>query len=179
MPELTPQSIPPTDPTKPKAPPKHVPPRRRPPRPPVSPPASPPSLRDGGDDDPLEAAAPPVIDPPSWEDFAVFRETFLVYFTRPKHAAALRGAGELLFEMTLASWGEWPDPPEGWLRGQLRAVVADLRHLEGFLVTLTEAPSPDPYESALHRMSLLMARRIASVAEHIEGRLGTWRGETS
>ena len=83
----------------------------------------------------------------------------------------------MLFEMTLASWGEWPDQPEGLLRGQLRAVVADLRHVEGFLVTLTEAPSPDPYETALHRTALTMAKRIASVAEHIEGKLGTWRGE--
>jgi hypothetical protein len=140
-----------------------------------APPQSPPA--DLEDDDLEIGAGPPVIDPQDWEDFAVFRETFLAYFTRPKHAAALRVVGELLFEMTLASWGEWPDQPEGLLRGQLRAVVADLRHLEGFLVTLTEAPSPDPYEGALHRMSLLMARRLASVAEHIEGKLGTWRGE--
>ena len=151
MPELTPQFTPPSDP----------------PPPPIELP----------EDDLPEAAAPPVIDPPKWEDFAVFRETFLAYFTVPKHAAALRVVGEMLFEMTLASWGEWPDQPEGLLRGQLRAVVADLRHLEGFLVTLTEAPSPDPYEGALHRTALLMSREIASVAEHIEGKLGTWRGE--
>ncbi len=142
---------------------------------PTPPPPSPPA--DLEEEDLPEAAAPPVIDPPKWEDFAVFRETFLAYFTRPKHAAALRVVGEMLFDMTLATWDQWPDQPEGLLRGQLRAVVADLRHLEGFLVTLTEAPSPDPYESALHRMSLLMARRIASVSEHIEGKLGTWRGE--
>ena len=140
------------------------------------PPPSPPA--DLEDDDDLEiAAGPPVIDPPAWENFAVFRETFLAYFTRPKHAAALRVVGEMLFEMTLASWGEWPDQPEGFLRGQLRAVVADLRHLEGFLVTLTEAPSPDPYEGALHRTAMNMSRKLAAVAEHIEGKLGTWRGE--
>ena len=72
-----------------------------------------------------------------------------------------------------------PDSPESWLRGQLRAVVADLRRLESFLVTLTETPSIDPYEGALHRMAVLMSRRIASVAEHIEGKLGTWRVEPS
>ena len=100
MPESTPQSTAASDP------------------PPPSPPA------DIEDDEDLEvAAAPPVIDPPSWEAFPVFRETFLAYFTRPKHAAALRGMGDLLFEMTLASWDEWPDQPEGLIRGQLRAVV--------------------------------------------------------
>ena len=112
-----------------------------------------------------------------WEDFAVFRETFLAYFTLPEHNAALRGVGNLLFEMTLATWGEWPEQPEGWLRGQLRAVVADLRHLEGFLVTLAVTPSADPYETALHRTAVLMSREIASVAEHIDKKLGTWRGE--
>ena len=55
----------------------------------------------------------------------------MAYFTIPKHAAALRGVGEMLFEMTLASWGEWPDQPEGLLRGQLRAVVADHAGVNG------------------------------------------------
>ena len=123
------------------------------------------------------AVGPPDFDPMEWEDFAVFRETFLSYFTLPEHAAALRVVGKLLFDMTLAASDKWPEQPEGWLRGELRAVVADLRHLEGFLVTLAVSPSPDPYEGALHRMAVLMSRKLASVAEHIEGRLGTWRGE--
>jgi hypothetical protein len=114
-----------------------------------------------------------------WEDFAVFRETFLSYFTLPEHNAALRVVGNLLFDMTLAASEKWPDQPEGWLRGELRAVVADLRHLEGFLVTLAVSPSPDPYEGALHRTAVLMSRKIADVADHIEGKLGTWRGEPS
>jgi hypothetical protein len=157
MPELTPQSTPPPPPflfaPAPSA-------------------GSPP-----GDEPPPIPAVPPEVDPAKWEDFPVFRETFLVYFTLPHHNAALRVVGNLLLDMTLASWGDWPDQPEGWLRGQLRAVVADLRHLEGFLVTLTESPSPDPYEGALHRTAVLMSREIASVAEHIEKKLGSWRGE--
>ena len=126
-----------------------------------------------------EAAGPPHFDPMEWEDFAVFRETFLSYFTLPEHNAALRVVGNLLFDMTLAASEKWPDQPEGWLRGELRAVVADLRHLEGFLVTLAVSPSPDPYEGALHRTAVLMSRKIADVADHIEGKLGTWRGEPS
>ena len=130
-------------------------------------------------DDPPVSAAPPEIDPVQWERFPTFRETFLVYFTLPEHNAALRTVGNLLFDMTLATWGEWPDQPEGWLRGQLRAVVADLHHLEGYLVTLAESPPADAYEGHLIRTAVLMSREVASVAEHIEKKLGTWRGEAS
>ena len=126
------------------------------------------------------AAVPAEIDPSRWEDFAVFRETFLVYVSHARYNAALRVVGEMLFEMVLETWGHWPDNPEGYLRGHLRAVVADLRHLEGCLSTLGENPSEDdPYEAALCRTSSLMSAEVGSVAEHIERKLGTWRGEPS
>ena len=48
------------------------------------------------------AVSPPTIDPARWEDFPVFRETFLRWFTDPAHNAALRSVGALLFEMVLA-----------------------------------------------------------------------------
>jgi hypothetical protein len=117
----------------------------------------------------MTATSPPEIDPIAWEDFAVFRETFLVCVTPPKHNATLRAVADLLHETAPAA--EWPEHPGGWLRAQLRAVVADLRHLEGFLVTLAVTPSPDPYEGALHRTAVLMSREIASVAQHIGDKL--------
>src|SRR3954469_25168663 len=76
------------------------------------------------------AAASPAIDPVSWEDFAVFRETFLMYVTPPGYAAALRKVGEMLFTMTLESYNPWPGWPESSTRTELRAAVADLRHLQ-------------------------------------------------
>lgn len=139
---------------------------------PVASPGSPPD-----EEPPPFPAMPPQVDPEHWEDFPVFRETWLVYFTVPKYNAALRIVGKMLLEMTLASWGEWPDQPEGWRRAELRAAVADLRHLEGYLATLGEDPPDDRYESALCRMSVLMSHEVGSVAEHIEDKLGTWRGE--
>ncbi|MBW8879010.1 MAG: hypothetical protein JF614_29060 [Acidobacteria bacterium] len=142
--------------------------------PPAAPPAPPPP--DDEDEPAPPSVAPPEVDPDRWERFPTFRETFLVYFTTPAHNAALRVVGNLLFDMTLAAWGEWPDQPEGWLRGQLRAVVADLRHLEGYLVTLAEAAPADAYEGALCRTAVLMSREVGDVAQNIESKLGTWRG---
>src|SRR5436305_12326496 len=74
------------------------------------------------------AAVPAEIDPSRWEDFAVFRETFLVYVSHARYNAAFRAFGDALYEMVLESWGHWPEQTEGYLRSHLRAVVADLRH---------------------------------------------------
>jgi len=137
----------------------------------------PPSLPD---DDPPAVAPPPEIDPDRWRDFAVFRETFLVYVSHARYNAALRVVGEMLFEMGLETWGHWPEQPEGYLRSHLRAAVADLRHLEGFLSTQGENPPEDePYEAHLCRVAVRMSREVGGVAEHIEKELGPWRGEVS
>jgi hypothetical protein len=101
-----------------------LPPGRRPPTPPPE------------DDDP-PPAIPPVIDPQLFEEFPAFRETFLLYVTDPTANAALRGFGKLLFDGILAAWGDWPDHPEGLFRASLRAVIADLRHVQGALLEWT------------------------------------------
>src|SRR5258708_2904430 len=89
--------------------------------PPTPPPSSPPDL----------AVSPPVIDPERFEDFMTFRETFCVYFPDAIANARLRGFGHLLFEMVLETWGQWPNHPEGIFPNELRAAVADMRHLQG------------------------------------------------
>lgn len=76
---------------------------------------------------------PPIIDPAAWEDFPVFRETFLMYFTEPPANAALRIFGRLFHELVLEYYHHWPSWPEGVTTTELRAAVADLRHLEGYL----------------------------------------------
>ena len=139
--------------------------------------APPPPAPPGGPPPSGPVAIPPRIDPDRWEHFVAFRETFLVYFSEPRHNASLRGVGDLIYEMTLATWGNWPNQPEGWRRAELRAAVADLRHLEGYLATLGEDPPDEPYEAALCRTAVLMSHEVGSVAEHIEAKLGTWRGE--
>jgi hypothetical protein len=76
---------------------------------------------------------PPVLDPNAWETLPAFRETFLMYVTTPGYAAALRAVGEMMYSLLLDTPAEWPGWPESSTRTELRAAVADLRHLQGFL----------------------------------------------
>ena len=158
MPELTPQSTTPAESLPPT-----------------------PSLTEPPADDPPEAppAIPPIIDPAMFESFPAFRETFLLYFPDPGANDALRAVGELLYDMVLEYWQHWPDHPEGLIRAQLRAAVADLRHLQGFLAELATAEdgSPTPHEAHLCRVAGDVSRDLATVADRVEKELGTWRGE--
>ena len=110
------------------------------------------------------AAVPPVIDPTAWEDFAVFRETFLMYLTPPGYAAALRKVGEMLFAMILENYDPWPGWPESSTRTELRAAVADLRHLEGFLGAVGREHTMSSLGREDDRLSRFAARQAAEVA---------------
>jgi hypothetical protein len=116
-----------------------------------------------------------VIDPTAWEDFAVFRETFLVYLTPPGCAAALRTLGEMLFSLVLDSpRPEWPGWPESSTRTELRAALADLRHLEGFLGAVGREHAVSSLTRPDERLSRFAARQaaeVAKVARRIEARL--------
>ena len=126
-----------------------------------------------------EAAIPPIIDPAKFEDFATFRETFLLYFSDPEANATLRSLGNLLHNFVLEYWRFWPDQPEGLLRASLRAAVADLRHVQGFL---TEWAGPNtnhgtPHGEHLAKVGGVVARDLGGLADRLEAELGTWRGE--
>ena len=117
---------------------------------------------------------PPPLDPEQWEDFAVFRETFLTYFTRPEDVASLRHLGGLVFEMLLEHCRYFPDPPESDTRRELRAALADMRHLQGFLRTLGnqhKASSLSPDDRALSRYAGLQSVKIRRLADRIAQRL--------
>lgn len=66
------------------------------------------------------ALRPPIIDPAIWEDFPVFRETFLLYITDPAYNAALRIFGRLLHELVLEYYRHWPNWLEGVTATELR-----------------------------------------------------------
>ncbi|HWM91416.1 MAG TPA: hypothetical protein VN493_11685 [Thermoanaerobaculia bacterium] len=72
-------------------------------------------------------------DPARFEDVPTFRETFLLHFTQPGDAQALRRIGRILFLMVNEHRQYWPEPAVKSPRRELRAVLADLRHLEGYL----------------------------------------------
>ena len=129
---------------------------------------------------PPPAVTPPTIDPARWEDFEGFRETFLLYFTRSPDNAALRTVATLLYDLVLESGPLMPDHPEGWVRTQVRAGLAELRYLQGFLASLTleaEGASLEPYEEHLYRFAGARAAVLGTVADEIEAQLGAWRGE--
>ncbi|HSS50487.1 MAG TPA: hypothetical protein VLX28_16245 [Thermoanaerobaculia bacterium] len=111
------------------------------------------------------AAVPPVINPAAWEDFAVFRETFLMYLTPPDYAAALRKVGEMLFTMILESYDPWPGWPESSTRTELRAAHADLCHLEGFLGAVGREHAVSSLGREDDRLSRFAARQAAEVAK--------------
>ena len=120
-------------------------------------------------------AIPPSLDPAAWEDFPVFRETFLLYITDPAYNAALRIFGRLLHELVLEYYHHWPNWLEGVTATELRAAVADLRHLEGYLGAVgrehEEASLTEP-EMALSRLAARQAGELTRIANEIEQALG-------
>ncbi len=127
------------------------------------------------DSTPPPTAVPPAIDPAAWEDYPAFRETFLMYFTPPGYAAALRTAGEMLHTMILESYDPWPGWPESSTRTEMRAALADLRHLQGFLASVgreKDLSSLDPEDAYLSNIAAKLARQIGHAADGIERELG-------
>jgi hypothetical protein len=135
---------------------------------------------DAPDSLPSDVAVPAVIDPAHFEDFAGFREAFLVVFTDPKHNTALRTVAELLYDMGLEYSSYWPDQPEGHFRAELRAAVADLRYTQGHLLNLSHpdsTPARGPAERRLARVALQTSETAGKIADELEAALGPWRGE--
>src|SRR4051794_38679009 len=145
-----------------------------------APPPIPPGLPPIPPEDPPLAATPPVIDPAAWEDYPAFRETFLMYFTPPGYAAALRTVGEMLHTMILESYNPWPGWPESSTRTEMRAALADLRHLEGFLGAVGRehvASSLTRPDDRLSRFAARQAAEVAKIAHRIEAELAKLAAE--
>lgn len=121
------------------------------------------------------AAIPPLIEPAAWEDFPVFRETFLMYFTELPANSALRIFGRLFHELVLEYYHHWPNWPEGVTVTELRSALADLRQLEGYLGAVgrehEEAALTEP-EIVLSRLAARLAGELARIADEIEQALG-------
>lgn len=108
---------------------------------------------------------PPAVSPARFEDFPTFRETFLSVFTEPTYNTALRVVGNLIFELALEYRGQWPDHPEGVIRSDLRALVADLRVIQGHLESLADPANASP-SNAQEESHLATAGRIAVDVRH-------------
>jgi hypothetical protein len=116
----------------------------------------------------------PRIDPALWEEHEGFRETLLLHFTEPAANATLRQLGTLLFNLALECSGSWPRHPEGTTGSELRAAVADLRHLQGFLGAVGRehvVSSLGSRDSALSQFALRQAHEVEAIADRIENEL--------
>jgi hypothetical protein len=128
------------------------------------------------------AVSPPILRPEEFEEYPVFRETFLLLVTDARANAAVRGFGRLLHELVLEFWGYWPPHPEGLFAAELRSAVADLRHVQG---TLSECTGPafsleNPQEVRLARIGAEVAVELGKLTDHLEQALNSWReGEGS
>jgi hypothetical protein len=120
------------------------------------------------------AAVPPILDPGLWESYPVFRESFLLYISEPQFNAALRTAADHFFSMLLECYGKWPAWPESSTRMELRAAVADMRHLQGFLASIGQERRVASLSSGDHKLSkhaAELARTLNKLAGGIEHQL--------
>ena len=123
---------------------------------------------------PPPAAVPATIDPAAWEDFPIFRESFLMYISEPSFNAALRTAAEHFFTMMLESYDRWPEWQETSTRTEMRAAVADMRHLQGFLASVGKerhVSSLDAGDARFSKHASRVARLLKQVADTMEHKL--------
>jgi hypothetical protein len=121
---------------------------------------------------------PPAVAADDWREHAAFRETFLFGFTSPQHNGALRALGAMLTEIQGEGAGDpiFPMPPGIYIAHELRAVIGDLRHLQGFLIEAAEASgegltlewAEDAEAWRLCKLARRTARRVKGVADALD-----------
>ena len=106
----------------------------------------------------------------------VFRETFLVFYSRRGDAAALRRLGGFLADLRTSELYRWPDAGED-VPGLLRATVKDLRYLQRFLDSgLDEFPgsrggSAQMEHNALMLLAESMGAQVGELADRLDAAL--------
>jgi|SRR5579863_695831 len=114
---------------------------------------------------------------PSWDESDSFRETTLRQFGDPQDREALRRVGRMLYDMaletTLGTTQAQLDE-SSLTRAELRAVLADLRYLEGYLSLLGRSSkecSLLPADDALARFAGRLAGKVGALARSVAERL--------
>jgi hypothetical protein len=116
--------------------------------------------------DPDHHPTHPLI-PPGWEESAGFRETFLYRFDQPQDQGALRHLAHRLHEMILETARDVlpsQTSSESGTREELRAVAADLRHVQGFLGAVARSYDESDLPLADAELATLAARQAQVVA---------------
>jgi hypothetical protein len=108
--------------------------------------------------------------PSPWNEADSFRETFLLWIDDPQDREALRQGGRVLYDLAVevsrAMGGE-----SSMTRAELRAAMADLRHMEGLLASVgreAEESTLEPDDDALAHFAGRLAGQVGSLAEAIE-----------
>jgi hypothetical protein len=108
--------------------------------------------------------------PPPWNESDSFYETTLLWIDDAEDREALRRVGRLIHDLALEATHELGGEPS-MTRAELRAAVADLRHLEGFLAMVgreAEESTLEPDDDALAHFAGRLAGQVGSLAAAIE-----------
>lgn len=112
----------------------------------------------------MDAEEQSTLTPDRWEDFAVFRETFLTLYMPPETIDAWRVVGRQIYLQTL-ELPSYDRVDVTATRSEIRAGIRDLRQLQGFFATVGRSYR----ESQLGADSI----RLAQLAEKLAPQLGS------
>ncbi len=113
----------------------------------------------------------PRIDPKDSEDYAVFRETFLQYLGANAAVSAFRKFGMALNDLAVERSPPAQVSADDPTAEELRAVVADLRFLQGHLrniIDIRDHSNLPRREARLCRFATRMAEKVGKLADEIE-----------
>ena len=113
----------------------------------------------------------PRIDPEDSEDYAVFRETFLQYLGANAAVSAFRKFGMALNDLAVERFPPAQVSADDPTAEELRAVVADLRFLQGHLrniIDIRDHSNLPRREVRLCRFAARMAEKVGKLADEIE-----------
>jgi hypothetical protein len=102
------------------------------------------------------------LNPPRWKESRCIRETMLLYVDDPAARKALRRVGSLIYDWAVETTG-LPDP-ESSTRRELRAAAKELRHIQGYLVSIAD----EPEASVLNRSDTELAYFAGDLAEDVQ-----------
>jgi hypothetical protein len=111
--------------------------------------------------------------PPPWNEADSFRETGLIGIDDPEDREAVRRVSRLIFDMSLEVTREVKGE-SSVTRAEMRAALADLRYLEGYLVMVgreAEESSLPAADNALAVFAGKLAGQLGAIAQAIEREL--------
>jgi hypothetical protein len=130
----------------------------------------------------------PKIQPGQFEESEIFRETFLAWLGDHADNETFRRFGKLQYSMVLEYSKHGP---HSWIDStahELQAVLADLRHLQGFLVRMKRHREDhdsvrESDEAVAQRHDALceladrLSKKIGSLADELEKEVSDWKFE--